>query len=151
MTAPPDLIPEFDTIPDVDDIGQIATWLVDAGLDSLELSNEGLRLRISVSCTAASEPAPSHAPSFVETANEAVDVRAPYFGVLSLAKPLEETACAPLGASVHKDGVVAFLVSGALLIPVLAPTSGAVVDVVGQAGELIGYGATIMRLRPDAG
>ncbi|NPC88822.1 hypothetical protein HNH97_07860, partial [Gluconacetobacter entanii] len=44
------LVPHFDRMPDPDQIVQMATWLAQAGLESLELTNEaaGLRLRLCV-------------------------------------------------------------------------------------------------------
>lgn len=44
---------------------------------------------------------------------------------------------------------VALLTLDSLQVPVPAPVSGTVVDVTGQPGALVGYGAAIMQIQPD--
>lgn len=153
MSNPPELVPDFDRLPEPGEISQIATWLVEAGLDSLELSNDaGLRLRIRVPTAAApaeegmaSEPVMPQA----EAGEGTVTVRAPYFGKLCLTHPMRDSAFAPVGATVGQDDVVALLTLGSLQVPVRAPVGGVVEQVVAQPDELLGYGAAILQMRPD--
>ncbi|RFD19590.1 hypothetical protein DY926_10495 [Komagataeibacter melaceti] len=153
MSNPPELVPDFDRLPEPGEISQIATWLAEARLDSLELSNDaGLRLRIRVPAAAApvekgmaSEPAMPQA----EAGEGTVTVRAPYFGKLCLTHPMRDSVFAPVGATVGQDDVVALLTLGSLQVPVRAPVGGVVEQVVAQPDELLGYGAAILQIRPD--
>ncbi|EGG76890.1 acetyl-CoA carboxylase biotin carboxyl carrier protein [Gluconacetobacter sp. SXCC-1] len=152
MNNAPKLIPAFDTLPDPDEIARIAGWLADAGLESLELSNDaGIRLLIRVPQAAQAEegqdrlPAPARLAEAVDT----VAATAPYFGHLCLTHPLRDVPFAPVGAQVSRNDVVALLTLESLQLPVRAPVSGEVVDVVAQPGALLGYGAKILEIRPD--
>ena len=152
MNNTPKLIPAFDTLPGPDEIAQIAGWLAEAGLESLELSNDaGVRLLIRVpqAAEAAEGQAGIPAPAQLAEVAETVAVTAPYFGHLCLTYPLRDAPFAPVGARVSRDDVVALLTLGSLQLPVRAPVGGEVVDVVAQPGALLGYGAKILEIRPD--
>ncbi|WP_338086058.1 biotin/lipoyl-containing protein [Gluconacetobacter azotocaptans] len=150
MTGPSKLIPDLDTLPEIEEIGQIATWLAEAGLESMELSScMGGRLRISV----AQMPLPVGqdviAPSVPQPAvAEVVAAKAPFFGRLCLVNPLGEEAFAPVGSTVREGDIVALLTLETLQVPVTAPIDGEVVEIVGRADDLVGYGAEILRIRP---
>lgn len=144
------LVPHFDRLPDPEQIGQMATWLAQAGLDGLELTNEaaGLKLRIRVGQAATVPPAaPAVAPQ-VDAGAGHVAVKTPYFGHLCLTHPLRDTPFAPAGTRVAQGDVVALLTLDSLQVPVTAPVAGTVVDVVGQPGALVGYGAPVMHILP---
>ncbi|MHC0612075.1 acetyl-CoA carboxylase biotin carboxyl carrier protein [Komagataeibacter oboediens] len=146
------LVPYFDRLPDPEQIGQMATWLAQAGLESLELTNEaaGLKLRIRVEQAAAAITAPlTGVASQPNDGAGRVAVKTPYFGHLCLVHPLRDTSFAPVGTKVTQGETVALLTLDSLQVPVPAPVSGTVVDVTGQPGALVGYGAAIMQIQPD--
>ncbi|CAM2766397.1 acetyl-CoA carboxylase biotin carboxyl carrier protein subunit [Komagataeibacter xylinus] len=146
------LVPHFDRLPEPEQIGQMATWLAQAGLESLELCNEaaGLKLRIRVERAAPAATCP-HAPPAAQSDVTAgwVAVKTPYFGHLCLTHPQRESAFAPVGAKVAQGDTVALLTLDRMQLPVPAPVAGTVVEVTGQAGALVGYGTVIMQIQPD--
>ncbi|GBQ87457.1 acetyl-CoA carboxylase biotin carboxyl carrier protein [Gluconacetobacter johannae DSM 13595] len=150
MTGSSKLIPDLDTLPEIAEIGQIATWLAEAGLESVELSNcMGGRLRLSVAQAPSAvgqgmiaQPVPQPAVA------ELVAAKAPFFGRLCLVNPLGEEAFAPVGSTVRKGDIVALLTLETLQVPVTAPIDGEVVEIVGQAEDLVGYGTEILMIRP---
>ena len=146
------LVPHFDRLPEPEQIGEIATWLAQAGLESLELCNEaaGRKLRIRVG-QGAPAVTPAHAPpaSQPDAGGELIAVKTPYFGHLCLTHPQRDTAFAPVGAKVAQGDTVALLTLDSLQVPVPALVAGTVAEVTGQAGELVGYGTAIMQIQPD--
>ncbi|MBE7728747.1 biotin/lipoyl-containing protein [Komagataeibacter sp. FXV3] len=145
------LVPHFDRLPEPEQIAQMATWLAQAGLDSLELTNEaaGLKLRIRVGQAGTAPPAAQAAAPQEDAGAGHVAVKTPYFGHLCLTHPSRDTPFAPVGTGVAQGDVVALLTLDSLQVPVIAPVAGTVVDVVGQPGALVGYGATVMHIQPD--
>ncbi|EHH68915.1 biotin/lipoyl-containing protein [Gluconobacter morbifer] len=135
--------PAFDVLPSPEDISQIAVWMQQAGLETLELSDgKGARLFLRVAGGSVSRPIPHEETAPAEPSARGIAVKAPYFGHLGL------TGLAKPGKIVKRDDVLAFLTLGNLQIPVQAPMDGTVVDVLGQDGELAGYGAVILHLEP---
>ncbi|OUJ01555.1 acetyl-CoA carboxylase [Acetobacter cibinongensis] len=133
---------------------QISRWLNEAGLSSLELSNaQGMRLRITVGESNASTPdRAGHTPSPQAKLEDAVfpdiSVTAPYFGNLLRKNPLTNEEFAPLGSSVCAGDAVSMLQIGELTVPITAPQNGTVVQFMGEEGDLISYGQTILTLHP---
>ncbi|GBQ64124.1 biotin/lipoyl-containing protein [Komagataeibacter swingsii] len=148
---PEQLVPPFDRLPEPEQIAQMATWLAQAGLDSLELTNAaaGLKLRIRVGQAAPVPPAAQAAPPQADAGAGRVAVTTPYFGHLCLTHPLRDAPFAPAGTRVAQGDVVALLTLDSLQVPVTAPVAGMVVDVVGQPGALVGYGAPVLHIQPD--
>lgn len=148
-------VPDFETLPNSEDVVQISQWLRDAGLSSLELSNaHGTRLRISVGDY---ESAPAHtaplsdAPAFAhpeKAPSTDIPVKAPYFGNVLLCNPVTKKEFAPEGSSVKAEDTVAMLQIGELTVPITAPRNGTVAHFVAKEGDLIGYGQTVLTLLP---
>lgn len=153
MSNPSELLPDFNTLPEPEEISQIATWLSEAGLESLELSNDtGTRLRIRVAQAAADTAEISSVPACPAEPVAGVGtvaVSAPYFGHLCLDRPMGDGAFAPVGSMVRQDDVVALLTLDTLQVPVRAPVDGKVVEIVATPGALLGYGTEIMTIRPS--
>ncbi|WP_062495245.1 hypothetical protein [Gluconobacter potus] len=145
MSPAENQVPVFEGNPSSDDLARIADLLVQAGLETIELSDgKGSRCFLRVKAPASAPHVPiSGAPSApVETMQTDIAVNAPYFGVLAL------TDLAEVGTLVRQGDVVAQMRIGTLQIPVTVPVEGTVVDVVGQDGVLTGYGAIIVRIEP---
>ncbi|NHN89250.1 biotin/lipoyl-containing protein [Acetobacter conturbans] len=153
MTGTPSLLPSFDSVSHPDDIGRLADLLVEAGLETLELSNQdGSRLFIRVSQPqSVQDERPSsslHTGTPTHVHDTTVSVKTPYFGLLSYTHPLREEPFAPVGSTVQRSDVVALLTLETLQIPVLAGADGEVMEVTAQAGALVGFGTEIMKIRP---
>lgn len=145
MTASPPLLPDLSTLPNGEEIGQIAAWLAEAGLASVELANgAGGRLRIAVAPPSAPAPAPQ--PAATSTGPETITATAPFFGRLALRHPLRQDPFAPVGSIVRKGDTIALLTIDSLQIPVAAPADGTVTEILGQEDALIGYGAPILTI-----
>lgn len=149
-------VPAFENLPNSEDVVQISQWLKDAGLSSLELSNEqGTRLRISVGgCDIPASGVMPHAAAPLpmppeDSPSTDIPVTAAYFGNLLLSNPITKEAFAPEGSSVRAEETVAMLQIGELTVPITAPQSGTVVQVMAKEGDLIGYGQTVLTLCPS--
>ena len=151
MSNPSELLPDFNTLPEPEEISQIATWLAQAGLESLELSNDagtGLCIRVTQAAAGAAEiPSVPSSPAEPVAGAGTVAVSAPYFGHLCLDRPMGDGPFAPVGSMVKQDDVVALLTLDTLQVPVRAPVDGEVVEIVATPGALLGYGAEIMTIR----
>ncbi|MFT8521875.1 hypothetical protein [Gluconobacter oxydans] len=145
MSTVENQVPVFEGIPSSDDLARIADLLVQAGLETIELSDEkGARCFLRVDAPASASPVPtSDAPlAPVEAMQTDIAVKTPYFGVLAL------TELGEIGTLVRQGDVVAQMRIGTLQVPVTVPVEGTVVDVVGQDGVLTGYGAVVVRIEP---
>ncbi|MBS1054989.1 biotin/lipoyl-containing protein [Gluconobacter kondonii] len=137
-------IPMFEGIPSPDDLAQLADLLLEAGLETIELSDgKGARcfMRMTAPVTRPDVQITEDAASATE-ATSRLEIRAPYFGTLVL------TDLAKVGTSVAAGAVVAQMQIGVLQIPVIVPVAGTVMDVVGEDGALTGYGALIVQVEP---
>ncbi|MBS1102884.1 hypothetical protein JK202_07615 [Gluconobacter sp. Dm-62] len=148
MSTMENQVPVFEGIPSSEDLARIADLLVQAGLETIELS-DGMGARCFMRVPA---PAPAlvsgaqvaTAAAPVEVPSSDIAVKAPYFGVLAL------TDLAEIGTVVRQGDVVGQMRIGTLQVPVTVPVEGTVVDVVGQEGVLTGYGAVVVRVEPAA-
>lgn len=145
----PVTLPHFDTLPSPQEIVQITHWLQQAGLHELELKNsQGLHLRL----VAGGGSQPASPPPNVQTTEAAepatTPVTTPYFGHLLLQDPATQKAFAPVGHTVREGESVAILDLGSITVAVHAPCAGVVSNITAQEGELVGYGRTIMSIKP---
>ncbi|GBR48295.1 hypothetical protein [Gluconobacter roseus] len=145
MSTVENQVPVFEGIPSSDDLARIADLLVQAGLETIELSDgKGARcfLRVDASASASHVPTSGVPSAPAEAMQTDLAVKAPYFGVLAL------TELAEIGTLVRQGDVVAQMRIGTLQVPVTVPIEGTVVEVVGQDGVLTGYGAVVVRIEP---
>ncbi|MBF0860112.1 hypothetical protein HKD24_12960 [Gluconobacter sp. LMG 31484] len=145
MSTVENQVPVFQGIPSLDDLARIADLLVQAGLETIELSDgKGARcfLRVDAPASASHVPTSDVSPAPAEAMQTDIAVKTPYFGVLAL------TDLAEIGTLVRQGDVVAQMRIGTLQVPVTVPVEGTVVEVVGQDGVLTGYGAVVVRIEP---
>lgn len=88
------------------------------------------------------------APDIDESA-PATAVAASSVGIFLRQHPLRDTPLVEAGQDVAAGQIIGFLRIGALLLPVAAARDGVVLDVPAAHGDLVGYGATLIRLLPD--
>jgi acetyl-CoA carboxylase biotin carboxyl carrier protein len=133
-----------------DHIEQISAWLVDAGIDHLELRGPERRLllgRAGREGEAADGAIKELDPAEAEIrAQHSFTVKAPSVGVLLHRHPMRETSLAPCGSQIRAGQTVALLQIGALLLPIDAPRDGAVTSLLVPHGTLVGYGTEIIEL-----
>ncbi|KXV48895.1 hypothetical protein AD945_06040 [Gluconobacter albidus] len=146
MNAVENQLPEFEGIPSAEDLARIADLLIEAGLETIELSDDkGARCFMRVtSSVAKSDKQVAENVTPVQDLSSRIAVSAPYFGTLVL------TELAKVGTSVQPGDVVAQMRIGALQIPVLVPVTGTIVDVAGEDGALTGYGAPVVQVEPTS-
>ncbi|HEY4985563.1 MAG TPA: biotin/lipoyl-containing protein [Bradyrhizobium sp.] len=132
----------------VQHIQQLASWLAEAGIDYLELSGPGQRLRLTGAGRGRSG---SQAAGVADDTGEihTVDgfvVKAPVAGTLLHRHPMQRTPLAPRGSRIRAGQTVALLQIGALLVPIEAPREGIVANLLVEDGTLVGFGTGIIRL-----
>jgi acetyl-CoA carboxylase biotin carboxyl carrier protein len=115
-------------------------WLDGTDIELFELTTgqEVIRLRRDLgtrlaSATVEAEPSPS-------------TVSAPSVGVFRLAHPCGSAPLVQLGQRVDEGDPVGLMQVGALLVHVVAPHAGTVLEILAEDGSLVGYGAALVRL-----
>jgi acetyl-CoA carboxylase biotin carboxyl carrier protein len=134
----------------LDHIDQLCAWLASTDIGLLELKGPTASLRllhdgpdVAVQTFDGTEATQPHQPALV--------VRAPGPGVFLDRHPLRESAMAPVGADVLAQAPLGFLQVGPLLMPVPAPLTGTVLDVLVPPGTVVGYGTPLFSLQPIGG
>jgi acetyl-CoA carboxylase biotin carboxyl carrier protein len=88
-----------------------------------------------------------------QTAADAVaaplEIEAPSVGVFRRAHPLQTAALAQPGQRVTQGDPVGVLQVGALLIHVVSPANGTVLEVLAEDGAAVGYGTSLVRMVKD--
>jgi len=131
-----------DEMPGADAIAQIADWLAEAGLDSIEIvSPDGDRLRIGVGGGSAQGDIATQSPAKAEETQDTVLVESPYFGRFA---PIDW----PHGAPVAKGALLGMLELDMISLPILAPCDGHVAETLAKPSSLVGYGESVFRLVP---
>jgi acetyl-CoA carboxylase biotin carboxyl carrier protein len=136
-----------------DQIEQIAAWLAATDIGLLELRGPGqsLRLRhqgLSIDIVETDDTAPLDAPA--PDAPQAVTVAASSVGVFLHRHPLREDALASPGTPVQPGQALGLLQIGPLLLPVLAPAAGIVLELLAAHGAVVGYATPLVALRDAA-
>jgi acetyl-CoA carboxylase biotin carboxyl carrier protein len=125
-----------------DEIRQIAAWLAEAGINDLELTGPGTRLKLTLkggTATPATAPEPAHPPSLIARA----------IGVFLPTHPWRDAALVQPGQRVAAGQIVALLQVGSLLQPVAAPADGIIGRCLATPGELVGFGTPLLEFTPD--
>jgi acetyl-CoA carboxylase biotin carboxyl carrier protein len=128
-----------------DHVDQLCAWLADTDIGVLELTSptRTMRLlhdgtRVTVETVDGTEGA--HQP--------AVLVRAPAPGIFLQQHPLRNRAIAAIGDDIAADALLGLLQIGPLLLPVFAPATGTLTDVLARHGTIVGYGTPVFELQP---
>jgi acetyl-CoA carboxylase biotin carboxyl carrier protein len=129
-------------------IEQLVRWLEEAGLDSIEIEGpeHGLRLRLQrdAGSAEAGEPSANLEPP-QDDAAEIVAARGP--GQFQDRHPAREKAFVRVGDSVRSGDILALVRTGPVYAPVTAPRDGRVEQILAAAGDLVGFGSPLFRLR----
>lgn len=119
-------------------VRELSRLLEGTGIGLLELTTPGDVFRLRRDGVAI--------PNAAEPLQQPVTIRAPAPGVFRTAHPLQEERLAAPGHPVVAGEAVALLQVGALLLHVVAPADGVVVEVLSADGDLVGYGAELLRM-----
>ncbi len=130
-----------------DHADQLCAWLAvtDIGLLELRSPTQTLRLlhddtAVTIRTIDGAEEAPLDRLALV--------VRASTPGVFLHRHPLRERAIAAIGDEILAGAPLGFLQVGPLLMPVPAPVTGTVTDVLARHGAVVGYGMPLFELQP---
>ena len=112
-------------------------WLEGTDIELLELSigQEVLRLRRGA--------VGGTAPTWIEAAPSTIC--APSVGLFRHSHPIRTAPLVRPGQHVHEGEPVGLLQVGALLVHVVAPCAGTVLEVVAEDGAAVGFGAPLVR------
>jgi len=125
-----------------DHVDQLCAWLADTDISLLELTSptRTMRLlndgsRVAVETIDGTEGA--HQPALL--------VRALAPGIFLQQHPLRDRAIAAIGDDIAADASLGLLQIGPLLLPVSAPLTGTVTNVLARHGTVVGYGDPAFR------
>ncbi len=127
-------------------IAELTAWIKDAGLAELELTSPEARLVLRLGDDAA-ETALLDLEETAETA--AIPLRAPMLGTFLHRHPMVEEPLFAEGQTVRTDQCLGLLRIGALLVPVMAPSSGEIAAFLVPHGETVGYGTALLTFYPS--
>ncbi len=138
---------------EIAEIEQLVRWLEEAGLDSIEIEGpeHGLRLRLQheAGSAAAGEPSAAEPAAFLEPSQDntadIVTARGP--GQFQDRHPAREKPFVRVGDSVRSGDVLALVRTGPVYAPVTAPRDGRVEQILVAAGDLVGFGSPLFRIR----
>jgi acetyl-CoA carboxylase biotin carboxyl carrier protein len=134
-----------------DHIAQISAWLMEAGIDDLELRGPDRQLRLRAARADHSDDAiPPADLAEAEFRAPHFTVKAPSAGILLHRHPMQDKPLAPCGSRIRAGQTMALLQIGALLLPVEAPRDGTVTRLLAEHGALVGYGSQIIELSATA-
>lgn len=130
-----------------DRVDQLCAWLARTDIGFLELKSPTQTLRLLHEGTAVAVQAVDGADTMRQQ-QPALVVRASAPGAFLCRHPLRERAIIAIGEEIHAGDPLGFLQVGPLLLPVRAPVTGTVTDVLAQHGRIVGYGVPLFELQP---
>jgi acetyl-CoA carboxylase biotin carboxyl carrier protein len=131
----------------LDHFDLLCAWLAETDIGLLELKSLTTTLRLLQDGAAAAIKSLNGAEA-TQPRQPALVVRAPGPGIFLDRHPLREGATAPVGAEIVAEAPLAFLQVGPLLMPVPAPLTATVTDVLVRPGTVVGYGTPLFNLQP---
>lgn len=129
------------------DIARLAQILKNSGVDTIEIEEPGLTLKLVV------DTRPRMASSATATAPAAdhfVMAKADVAGHFRAAHPWQEKPFVAPGQRIEAGATLGLVKIGLLYVPVVAPTAGIVDAVIAETGAMVGYGTPIVRILPLA-
>lgn len=129
------------------DIARLAQILKNSGVDTIEIEEPGLTLKLVV------DTRPRMAASATATAPAAdrfVMAKADVAGHFHAAHPWQDKPFVAPGQRIEAGATLGLVKIGLLYAPVVAPTAGIVDAVITETGAMVGYGTPIVRILPLA-
>jgi len=148
----------------IGELRQITSWLAAVGVEFIEISKPGTRVRLTLeqAACAGDASATEHnvAPAVSAAANasvsknsaqpQTVNVTASSAGIFLRMHPARSTPLVEAGAQVKPGDIVGLLLIAQLCVPVTAPIDGVVTRTLAAHGTTVGYGAPLLELSPAA-
>jgi acetyl-CoA carboxylase biotin carboxyl carrier protein len=129
----------------LDHVDQLCAWLADTDISLLELTGPARTLRLLHDDTRVTVETVDGPEGLCQPA---LIVRAQAPGRFLQQHPLRDRAIAAIGEDVAADAPLGLLQIGPLLLPVSAPSTGTVTDVLAEHGAIVGYGTPLFELQP---
>ncbi|MFB9124715.1 acetyl-CoA carboxylase biotin carboxyl carrier protein subunit [Paraburkholderia dipogonis] len=148
---------------DIGELRQITSWLAAVGVEFIEISKPGTRVRLTLeqaACAAdasATQQVVARAVSAAANAggsnsaqSQTVSVSASSAGIFLTMHPARSTPLVEAGAQVKPGDIVGLLQIAQLCVPVTAPIDGVVTRTLAAHGTTVGYGTPLLELSPAA-
>jgi acetyl-CoA carboxylase biotin carboxyl carrier protein len=130
------------------DIERLAQILAKSGIDTIEIEEPGLTLKLVVDIgtriAASATPSAADAP----VADHSIIAKADVAGHFLAAHPWQDKPFVTPGQRIEAGAIVGLVKIGLLYAPVVAPAAGTVDAVIAETGAMVGYGTPIARLHP---
>lgn len=125
----------------VDDIQLFSRWLEGTDIELFELTTKQVALRLR------RDPADGSATSEASAVDMGSStIPAPSVGIFRRSHPVRAAPLVRIGQRLQTGDPVGLLQIGSLLIHVLAPRNGTVLEIMVEDGAAVGYGTALVRL-----
>jgi len=147
------------------DVAEIIRLLEESSFDSLSLEMDGVKLNlqrrapvpsrkageVAAVPASAGATAPPRATRRVKPPSERglFEIASPFLGIFYRAPKPGEPPFVVVGSKVQQDTVIGIIEVMKLMNSVSAGVKGEVVEILSENGELVEYGETLMRVRPE--
>jgi biotin carboxyl carrier protein len=129
----------------ISDIERLAQILAKSSVDTIEIEEPGLTLKLVVD-TGARIAAPA-TPAAAIT-DHSVIAKADVAGHFLAAHPWQDQPFVAPGQRIEAGAIVGLVKIGLLYAPVVAPAAGIVDAVMAETGAMVGYGTPVVRIQP---
>ncbi|MBR0832414.1 acetyl-CoA carboxylase biotin carboxyl carrier protein subunit [Bradyrhizobium manausense] len=129
----------------ISDIERLAQILARSGVDTIEIEQPGLTLKLVVDT--GTRVAAAATPVAAVT-DHSVIAKADVAGHFLAAHPWQDKPFAAPGQRIEAGAVVGLVKVGLLYAPVVAPVTGTIDAVMAETGAMVGYGTPIVRIQP---
>ncbi|MBR0688181.1 hypothetical protein JQ594_19795 [Bradyrhizobium manausense] len=135
---------------EITDIARLARVLAKSGVDTIEIEEPGLTLKLVVDTGARIAASAKPAGTATPAADNSVVAKADVAGHFLAAHPWQDKPFVAPGQRVEAGAIVGLVRIGLLYAPVVAPAAGTIDAVIAETGAMVGYGTPIVRIRPHA-
>ena len=128
---------------EITDIERLAQILAKSGVDTIEIEEPGLTLKLVVDTGARIAVSATPAPA----TDHSVIAKADVAGHFLAAHPWQDKPFVAPGQRIEAGAIVGLIKIGLLYAPIVAPAAGTVDAVIAETGATVGYGTPIVRIR----
>lgn len=132
------------------DIALLAQILENSGVDTIEIEEPGLTLKLVVDTRSRTEASALPGAATAAADDHFVMAKADVAGHFSAGHPWQDKPFVAPGQRIEAGATLGLVKIGLLYAPVVAPIAGIVDAVVAETGAMVGYGTPIVRILPLA-
>lgn len=132
------------------DIARLAQILESSGVDTIEIEEPGLALKLVLDTAARIAASASPAAATAAAGDHFVMAKADVAGYFRAGHPWQDKPFVAPGQRIEAGATLGLVKIGLLYAPVVAPTAGIVDAVIAETGAMVGYGTPIVRILPLA-